>query len=323
MFNNTEMDLTGFLGVSVSEKDISATDAYFISHMARIGDRVMLKMSDEHRLYSSIEVSNGSLGWVVGYTQYTCSYGYNDRCKPGVYRGNGNVLVMWDKLKSGIISENKITMISAHDIIPIGISVKQMTDRRKDDAYNKMFDEEVWIGTLPECKYYPGDVVRLANELKRKAYGAVVKILNINYNNIEMMLNDNETHYPYITIECEGGGTTNISDADIEDVVSRGNYYWWEHDKSQLKFDTLKDETAFYYSKGFLTYARNPRTNTYSYTLQEAVEAIREGLADGVKVSQGYFEAGLTTSAMIVSDELPDLKQRVRQASLEGFKDVD
>jgi hypothetical protein len=56
-------------------------------------------------------------------------------------------------------------------------------------------------------------------------------------------------------------------------------------------FEDLREEAAFYNSIGQSEEVRNPANGVYAWTIEEALEAVKSGLADGLSVGGGLFGA--------------------------------
>lgn len=100
-------------------------------------------------------------------------------------------------------------------------------------------------------------------------------------------------------------------------LIRRGNYYWWEHDKSQLAFSSLENEAAFYVSLGLSEQLRSPVSDNYAWEHDDAVAAIANGEGDVIQMLGDLF--GTTLHATVRRfPTLPELGQRLRDETCKG-----
>jgi hypothetical protein len=78
----------------------------------------------------------------------------------------------------------------------------------------------------------------------------------------------------------------------------------------------VEDESRFYTGLGRSKQIKNPE-GVYSFTLDEALEAIRAGKGDGIGHYGGLFGARALTGVWKFEDE--DVARRVREKTLKGF----
>ena len=285
-----------------------------LSCFTKIGDRVMVNTDDKDQH----GWANGLLGTVIGYYEcitYETINSYPWR-KPGKYRSNGNPYVLWD---SGTVDRP-----SLHDIC-FADEVENHTHdiRAKDMVYRELFETHVWIDDLPKTKYNIGNIVQLVSSEFFESFGTTVVIESIDYYRVGEFCSDDITPYPVYRIRSiDGGGSTSVRDLDIIKVISPGNYWFWQNDKSKLAFKDLKDEVSFYVSIGKVREVKNPKTNDYAWTIDEAVDAVQKGDVDVIKMSSGFFGALPSLSVMKFEEGFEVLAQRVRRVILEGFTTI-
>ena len=297
-----------------------------LSRYLYIGDRIAMEASDESRSYNTDSVKgipDGTQGTVVGFYRYKQAYGPDERYLlkgpnmgiPGIYEGNGATYVLWD---NGIANRP-----SLHDVVFVDKALNEI--RRKDSEYHKAFEVMVKISDLPKLPYMIGNIVLLKpGTISFGENGRYVRINRIDYLKAKDFCNDGVTPFPIYGI-CPAdatGPSTSVRADDIERLINPGNYWRWENDqRDKLVFKDLQEEAGFYSSLGFSEQLRNPATDNYRWTLEEAVDVIEAGNADVIKDSGSWF--GSTPFPTLYKyHDLPDLSRRLREETLKGFNRI-
>lgn len=295
-------------------------DNVILTRFLRIGDRVCMNMGKDARDWGRKGVPDGTRGTVVGFTSYEHHYSRRDGWmqKPGKYRINGAAVIQWDN--------GEVDNEGGGDICFVGEAVKE-AGRRNDDAWNEAFDRKVRIGDLPELECYEDDVVVLRRPLFYDAEDqrtvCLARIYNIRYDDMGRRCNDDVTPYPFLDIEAVDGnqGTTAISLSDIVEIHQRGLHWMWEHDRDNIQFKDIQQKAQFFTQLGFREELRNPRTNNYAWTKDEALHAIRNGEADAFGLSGGFF--GSSPKVCVYRfPEQPELAAELRAETMRGFVEV-
>lgn len=272
--------------------------------------------ADDDDGYTKRQYPNGHQFVVTGHSEYLDHVPINRStlARPaGVYKRFGRVF-----LRDAITDQPIKETISPHYLVFVDPEVKK-ADRRLECHTVRMCQTGERISDLPALPYEIGDRVRWLDKDRfgdGLGRGEVAKIGNINYHYIGLFCSDEVTPMPLYDIVFPQGGQTSVRPEDIE-LVERGNYYHWQHDRTQLKFESLAEEASFYKSLGFSEEIRNPATQFFSWSQREAVEAIRRGEACAYRVSTVPF-SGAKCISVIAFPTMPELHARLRAATMEG-----
>ena len=224
-------------------------ETFVLDRLARIGDKVIMQMTEDSRYWGAKGVPDGTEGVVIGFSRYTKYNAYNCLCvgeTPGVYEGNGGVIVKW---VSGTTE-----MVWPHWLAPVNQEV--LAVRKNDSDYNDAFESMQRISDLPELKYFVGNLVRLKEPFFTDGEEFVVNIRGIDY----CQISGSSVHY-IVSLPGADGCTRSVSDDEIVELVEKGNYQlWWVDRKTigdidihkHLKFNNIEEEVSFFRSLGYL-----------------------------------------------------------------------
>ena len=282
------------------------------------GGKVVMDMTSEARSWGRRGPRNGSIGEVVGRyrgTIYRHRWGTDMFFHvPGIYRLDTSLIVQWD---DGTISHGH-----DHDVKATLETTKVIEQRRaehieqvkqygRQPVIDRMLNT-VRLGDLPETPFYEGDTVRFVD-----GYGftdwKTMRVTYIDYHTVR------DDHFTYtVTPFDENGldacqGSTMVSGDKIE-LVRRGNL-WRSHHGHDLSFACLEEEVVFARNTGQVKEIKNPDTDTYAFTIDEANGEIERGNADLINGST------LPVSSYVSSVHLyrchdRDLGRRCREAYL-------
>jgi len=266
-----------------------------LSSQLRVGDRVVMQMDNEARVWGRRGVADGTEGTILSKTRilsYRERIGYLCR-EQGVYEQDGVAVVSWD---------NGVTENS--DGYSICLIDKQEDDRRyqeeyasllKEDNYNDLQNKLVnrsYVGPLPDTKFWEGDEVWVQQQTAKERLTYTWVIQSIQYY-MEQMHRDIDMH-----------------------LVKRGVIYnHYRH--LPVTFYSLEEEIKFDFMLDRVREVRNPSTQNFSWTKDDILAAVKAGVADGFNVAQGFF--GAPPSIRAQRFENRDLGERVRAKTLAGF----
>ena len=278
-----------------------------LSEVLRIGDEVILKVDSERRIWTDTykDVLDGTKGVVCGFFDAVI---YVPRVpvlseKPGVYHQKGSVSI-W--LPDG-------------RIVPGDWSV-EMVDRDEErrrsaairDKNGLIRTTQVRLGDLPPTKFWEKDKVYV--HFPNDEYAGTIGRIDYNFMHKHR---DNGSPWPFYDINLTQGGTMSAEESWIE-LVERGNVWKYYHDEP-LTFTDLKEEADFFQLIGQTEDVCNPKNNLYSWTKEEALEAIRNGLAHGFTAGSSFFTGfGGRPHLNAKRFKNEELGKRVAQATLEG-----
>ncbi|HET8575344.1 MAG TPA: hypothetical protein VFM02_04235 [Candidatus Paceibacterota bacterium] len=277
-----------------------------LSELLQIGDEVVFKVHPEMRAWTDTykDVPDGAKGVVCGFYDAVI---YEPRVPvlvhpPGVYHRKGAVSV-W---------------LTDGRIIPGGYSIEMADkneEKRRDaalrDADGVLRTPQVRLGDLPATKFWEQDKVRVRFPNK---WGEEVMVVDrIDYHH--MHEGRDGSPYPFYGVRFLSGGGPSAAESWME-LIERGNVWRYYHDQPLL-FADLTEEASFFQLVGQTEEVRNPKNNLYSWTKDEVLDAIKNGIVHGFSVSSGFFGSGPRINARRFKDEV--LGERVARATLEGF----
>lgn len=295
-----------------------------LNQFLRPGDEVIVQPGDDAN-YEDLP-PEGTRCFVVGHHIYDRYISRKDqwmRRPHGVYRCFGAVIVQYETEVEGRFGKEHKTVyrhVSPHHLVMADQSIDLQATRRDTHEW-KMQETGVRISDLPELPVMEGDKIRLTSERQKGRFpNDEARVEGIDYT---------WGHHIFRITPEEGGWTTNVSAEDFE-LVERGNYYWYEKDKSKLQFKDLKEKASFYTSIGEREQLRNPASGDYSWSLKEGLAAIRNGEADVMSVFHNPFEhmgppreRPERDLLVFTFPNLPELGKELREATLAGFAEAD
>jgi hypothetical protein len=214
--------------------------------MLKIGDKVTVAVLKENREWGYNPAPDGTTGEVIGFSEI--DYGRtNGGREPGIYANK-----YWPKVRLETGEENFINMMH--------LSYDK----------NRLWEEPEKLRDLPEFPFWEGDIVRVPSRSDED-----LKIVRINY------LGGWDSTY---RVGIPDGWDFGCADHQIE-LVERGNVWKYYHNEP-VTFTDLKEEASFFLSLGKAKEVRNPKTVMYAWTKDEAIQAIRDGVADAMVAGQ-------------------------------------
>lgn len=300
-----------------------------LEEFTRIGDRVIASYTEKDTRESNQidrNVPNGTLGTIVGYVECINYYDVNDYPNPpiGKYRSNGIPYIKWD---NGYSNSSSVHYVCFENDID-GKIKKQRSD---DSEYRSAFNTITRIDDLPETKYKLGNVVLLKQGTNYWS-GKIAVINRVNCYTCGEFCNDGITPYPIYHVTFEDGTSASFNDNDISELVSLGNYWAWQNDRTKLVFKDICEEISFHYSVGVLKQVRNEHSLLYSFTLQEVIEELENNKGQCIDLNvmfycflknkplgnrrSGYF------NLLKFDDGFEELAERCRQISLNGLNEL-
>lgn len=285
------------------------------------GDVLIVSNNGGVEEHPSVEdrLEDGTELHCVGFREYTveCDFGnISPKTPRGVYSHKGAPLFR----KAGDDTNSEpFTYPYAHLVTRAPYSSSDFggpLQERLNSAQWKAEKEPVRIGDIPEREFVVGDWVSFKDNSR----------IESNYHHTEIVSFDGDADGKNLfgvrvaLIDSEGKvqpayGRSFVRVDELE-LVARGNYYWWLHDKQKIHFESLEEEAAFYAGLGECVQIRHPVTGLYDpFTLDEkelALDMIRRGEIAVLRKTA----SGVTGWRY---PNLPDLEKRLRKETLTGF----
>lgn len=277
-----------------------------------IGDRVVVDAglldNDSSLFYQGPET--GTILTICGFDQWYRyishnELGYGIDRESGIYLHNGNPIGKFSDRQDGKYVELDCRVLRLLD--------REASDK-DDPEVRASFETGVKIAPLPETPFIAGDRVRVRPEARYDDGELVTDVLGTDPFFVEAI--DYAWSVKHARIRLNDGGSTTVPMIFLT-LEARGNYYWWEHDRSKLKFKTLQEEVHFYLTLGKFKQLRSPTTNNYRWGQKEVFRAILEGIGD--VGDDLYFSPAMRAAdkdfpkLWVISEDLADLKKRCRE----------
>jgi len=248
-----------------------------------VGDRVKVTIPKENREWGYNPCPDGAEGTIIKFDEI--AYGRVNNCekKPGIYENK-----CWCSLE---LEDKSIIHISTFHL---------------DGKFSTM--DSKFLRDLPETPFWEGDFVSCKNK------DGVFQIVRINYDRINAKINDGGPYPIYEISDSFTAGWHQAFSADEISLLKRGAVWKYFHGE-EIEFPNLKEEAEFFTRLGKTQEVRNPSNNIYSWTKDEVLKAIEDGIVHGFTMG-GLFNPN-RINAIWFEDE--ELGKRVARATLEGF----
>jgi len=262
-----------------------------------IGDTVQALVPKESREWGYNPIPDGTIGTVVKFGEIDYPRISNYGKKPGFYENKSWAYVDFGE-KFGVIHLGTFNLINLNP--------------------NFTRSEELFLRDLPDLPFWEGDIVSAPGD----RFDRNQTICRIDYANIDRKRNDGSP-WPFYehADDIYGHGGVCSSEESWITLVERGPV-WKHYHNEKIEFSSLQEEANFYDLLGFSTDIRNPKSALFVWTLEEALEALKNGIGHTIKVGDGFgFLFGDTVSRRISVYKFNDeeLGKRVAAATLEGF----
>lgn len=232
----------------------------------KIGDQVIIEIDYKmDSMFHPEKVNlNGMKGFVTAFGWLYRDYAYPGAGKePGVYEEKDNIIVF--------VPEFKILK----SFVPDELSIIDENLQKFQIKRVKFIDKKKKISDLPKTKYFVDDIVYyIDHKHSSRKSPEKCRIINISYHELEK---DKNSRY-YILMELKSGSTFFAGDTDLI-LCERGNI-WKFYNNIPLIFKDYRDMAIFYHKIGKCYEVKNPSTGIYNWTIDEAIEAIKSGIAD-------------------------------------------
>ncbi|OGY41888.1 MAG: hypothetical protein A2Y82_05550 [Candidatus Buchananbacteria bacterium RBG_13_36_9] len=288
--------------------------------LMRVGDEVIITIPKENRDWGYNPCPDGTRATIIGFSEIHYGRLGNFGLKPGIYVNRYWVIL---RLKNGTEHTEFSERLSPVDKAEYERRLKEFQAKRAI-AKNDDRDEE-FISDLPETPFWEGDFVRVHgrsrvtsvySEMPPERDPDVFQIIGIDYHFLDKKT-ECGTKYPAYKIsdKISSGWNTAASEDDME-LVERGPVWKFYHNEP-ISFSDIKEEATFHDRIGQTESIRNPKNGLYSWTKEEALEAIKKGLAHGFSMSGSIFGSSPHISVQRFRDE--NVGMRVAQATLKCF----
>lgn len=291
-----------------------------LGELVKIGEVVVLDVCKENREWGYNPGSDGTRAEILSFGEIAHGRGDGLGYPPGIY-----VNRCWMNIRylEGDREGEEDCMSCCHlapgDKDEYARRVEERRARyarlREQGEESPFLSEKEFLRELPETEFYEGDKVVIVRpgEHFDKETGTVSRI---EYSAIESgRTRDDGSPWPIYDVHLDSGGTVSMEESWIE-LLERGNI-WKEFHGEELVFSSLMEEATYHKRMGRAQEIRNPKDGYYTFTKDEALDAIESGIGHSIAVGGGLFGCGPTTSVYRFDDE--ELGGRVAAETLKGF----
>ncbi len=268
------------------------------------GDQVTIKISKEEREWGYNKYPDGTVATVVGFTESIYGRVHNYGRKPGVYENTS-----WLKIDvDGVEYTETSSRLTLTDL--------EEYEQRKARERAKLKQDRVYPVTegflrdLPELPFWEWDIVRLKDG-RYEEYS--LKVNSVNYDYLGRKT-ENGSDWPIYHVGGDGWYTA-VKEDEIE-MVRRGQVWKYYHNEP-IQFANLEQEAKLHNALGLVHDVRNPANGKFSWTKDEVLQAIKDGVAHGLTVGHLLFGSSPCDQAVRFIDE--ELGKRVANETLKGF----
>lgn len=288
--------------------------------LLKIGDEVVIAIPQmDLNMGFPAPYPNGTHTKVLGFSETLYGHTGNFGHKPGVYT-NPEVV----KIETG---SKKPVMISCAFLSLVDINEG---NRRKEALKNQVAAggldrDRHFLRDLPEIPFWEGDIVRvyshvplisIISEFPPEMLPDLMMIISVDYDYLGTARDDGSKYPVYTVSEEPQSGWSTMAREDELTLVERGNVWKYYHGEP-LQFSDIQEEARFYSWIGQTDEVRNPKNNFYSWTMAEALEAIRSGLGHAIGLYPNFF--GSRSSTEVIRFRNEEVGHRVAQVTLQGF----
>lgn len=298
----------------------------FVVRLAQVGDEVVMKMDQEARDWGRKGVPNGTKGVVIGknrFQRYYARVGIDaySKPKPGIYEADCTLQVRWEDGTESAeswdveLADKKLNDQRHKELWSIPVFSKTGNyDSDLAHAQEAKLLNDVYIGELPDYPCWEGDLVFA--EWNGEEQHLLIERIEYNW-----VKEDGDAVYNVRFSDASGvdqmGGSSYLNQSKVLKIVKRGNL-WKMHHGEPLTFSDLAEEVSFFRSLHHYKELRNPANQLFSWTAKEALEAIRNGDADGFGMSGSFLGTTSKPQPFRMTDR--ELGERVRSATIKGFE---
>ncbi len=290
-----------------------------ISDLARIGDKVTVHIPAENREWGYNPCPDGTKATILSFAEIHYGRLQTFGNKPGVYENTSWANILLETGKTHCEMTGRLRLINEKE------EKRRLASLRR--AHKK--NPDLWppsskfIRDLPETKFWEGDIVKIpemTHHLKGWSDEGTenFQVVSIDYNYIDQKT-DYGLPYPFYVVSSSIGAGWSMSARESQMILVERGPVWKHYHNEPIEFKDISEEASFFSRLGHTDEVRNPDTQTYSWTKDEVLSAIRNDIAHGMSISGGLFGGGASVRAIRFRDE--DLGKRIAKATLEGFKE--
>lgn len=289
-----------------------------IEQLINVGDGVKITIPQENRKWGYNPCPDGTNATVQGFSEIHWGRINNCGLKPGVYTNRAWVKLFLEDGRDHTEWAGRLELADSQEY------ERRLAQYRQEQQLSGWQPAKEFLRDLPATPFWEGDKVRVqgrsrlvvvTNELPESDPELFV-IQGIDYPQLDEQTLVG-TRYPAyrISSSIDAGWHTSASEDDMQ-LLERGNVWKYYHDEP-LQFAGVPEEAQFYHLLGRTDEVRNPRSNLYSWNINEILEAVQQGIAHGMTGGMSFWSRNPHVFAVRFRDE--EVGQKVAKATLEGF----
>lgn len=300
----------------------------YFSPIAEVGERVKMLESADAREWRWMPPTDTE-GTITGrhrYKQWSTRYGIDLYSRdPGIYEMDGVPTVKWDGIDKDYDNPYDFVAIDkkAYDeryqrlylgplrSVDFDFRAGRKWARHRYDVEDKL-NNTVRLGDLPDSKFWETDKVN-----SNYGFGTVDEVMYSWCIDPSTMQFKDERGMCY-RVSLDRGGTMYLHDnGDGLEILSRGPLFKLKQGETPT-FGDLKEAIAFEFGLNKAEEIWNPISENYVWTPEQALDAIKKGTVDGMKMSNGFF--GASSSLHVYKLDNQELGEQVRRVTIEGWR---
>jgi len=284
--------------------------------LIEVGDVVVLDVCKENRDWGYNPGPDGTRAEVVSFGEIDYGRGSSFGRKPGIYVNRCWLDIRFlegDK-------KGEVVCLGTFHLAPEDLEKYERLTKERQERFTRLREQgdesgftadKEFLRELPDTLFYERDLVRFIGGHWEGKAGYICKI---DYKEMEATRDDGSP-WPFYNVQLDEGGMVSAEERHIS-LVERGNI-WKEFHGETVVFESLEEEAAYHKMMGRAREIRNPKDDLYSFTKDEALDAIAAGLGHAIAVGSGLFGGDMRTSVHRFDDE--ELGSRIASETLKGF----
>lgn len=266
----------------------------------KIDDQVIVNIPSENREWGYNPCPDGTIATIVmPYTEIY--YSRINKCgrKPGVYKNTNWTVIRLPNGKTYAEYTSRLQLVDQKE-------AKSRLRESQNPNGKKLDSSNLFIRDLPETRFWEGDFVTVNNG----DYQGIHQITSIDYK-----YSSTPTPAYWLSTSLTSVRHIFASEANLT-LVKRGPIWKYYHHEP-IEFKDPEEKADLHLLLGLFDDVRNPKNNLYCWTLDEVLEAVKDGLVHGFSVLN-LFSSSASISAFKFHDE--ELGAQISQMTLSGFQ---
>src|ERR1700722_19728141 len=275
----------------------------------KLGDEVVLTVGQENREWGYNPYPDGTRAIFLRFSEIDYGWANQFGKEPGIYENDSWCYFRLEDGKEICEWSGRAEMVDKEEYL--------RRDAAMRDKRGFFRHEGKRLRDLPETPFIEGDVVAgvFITSVSGFPDGEAI-IAKVVYGDIGNFCTDGITPIGLYSISpAPRSWTQHVPHREQLKLrlVRRGNV-WKYRNGEEITWKSDDDKAEFMNSLGLTSEVRNPATDMYSWTKEEAVQALKDGIGDCICVGGGFFGSGPHTSVKRFIDR--ELGEHIRQKTI-------